>query len=405
MYQLVTIKLADLRLNPEINPRTDAGDVSTLISQIRLRGFNDPLWVRKTDAAETLDIIDGSRRFKALQILTHQGHFDGDFAVDVMLFDCDLATAREMALATHQGHANLTPADEAEAFYRLKLSGLDNATIAARFAVSEKLVRQRIAIGTLPKEILQALREGKITLESAMAFTLSTSPERQLAVFNELQHLSPFGIRQSFTDKAVDHRDYRARFVGAESYEQVGGVITRDLFSEALWFEDEALLQSLYDDKLALTLQGLKDEGWSFVDLNPKNFYGYVTEKPKGKSQLTEAQQERLVAALAELAVIDAQIKTIEDSEDLQWDKDLNDKGVDLVAEIEAHFSGHLFAHRLIERRENSAFDKKLHDIARRNAECFSKFANGCPFGQTNGRQFSRLFLSNLIGHPFFDRA
>ena len=72
-----------------------------------------------------------------------------------------------MALAANFARADMHPADEAVAFLRLKLGGMDEETIAAHFAVSERLVRQRIAIGALPAPIIAALREGGINLKDA----------------------------------------------------------------------------------------------------------------------------------------------------------------------------------------------------------------------------------------------
>ena len=54
----------------------------------------------------------------------------------------------------------------------------------------------------------------------------------------------------------------------------------------------------------------------------------------------------------------------------------------DVVAEVDAHLGRHLLADRLIERRENASFDQQLHDVARRDAECFGKLADRRAFGQ-----------------------
>ena len=50
----------------------------------------------------------------------------------------------------------------------------------------------------------------------------------------------------------------------------------------------------------------------------------------------------------------------------------------------QSHLDRHLFADRLVERRENAAFDQKLHDVARRDAESFGKLADGRTFGQAD---------------------
>lgn len=301
--------LSQLVVNPEINPRHDTGDVSDIVAQIEQNGFNDRLMVRAV--GDIYEVIDGSRRLAALTQLRDAGKWDDRDQIAVDVIEADDGQAREIALAAAVTRADLSPADESLGFYRLKLSGETEDQIAARFAVPVRRVRQRIAIGSLPAKILDALRRSEIKVETAEAFTLSPSAERQLEVFDMLSQdrgraMSSWNVRQAIINEAVDLTDYRARFVGAEAYEEAGGVVTRDLFSANAWFGDGALLQRLFDDKLEATVQALKDEGWSWVEVahRDEGWSGEVL-KPKGKRILTEVEGERIAAIRARMEEID----------------------------------------------------------------------------------------------------
>ena len=77
----------------------------------------------------------------------------------------------------------------------------------------------------------------------------------------------------------------------------------------------------------------------------------------------------------------------------------------DFVTELRAEFDRHFFADRLVERRENAFLHQKLHDVARRHAERFGKFADGRAFGQAGLFETRSLGFSDLIENALFDRA
>src|SRR3546814_15101944 len=77
------------------------------------------------------------------------------------------------------------PADQFEAFAALVDAGETVPAIAARFGVSEKLVRQRLKLGKVAPKLLAAYRAEEMDLETLTAFTLADSPRRQLAVWQK----------------------------------------------------------------------------------------------------------------------------------------------------------------------------------------------------------------------------
>ena len=66
------------------------------------------------------------------------------------------------------------PADEFVAMASLIAAGETIEAIAVRFGTSERQVRQRLRLGKLAPELLDAYRTGEIGLDVVTAFTLGT---------------------------------------------------------------------------------------------------------------------------------------------------------------------------------------------------------------------------------------
>ena len=74
----------------------------------------------------------------------------------------------------------MSPADQVVAFTKLADSGLSVAVIAARFGTSERLVEQRLRLGNVAPDLLDAYRAGEIDLEVLKAF-VESGPELDAA--------------------------------------------------------------------------------------------------------------------------------------------------------------------------------------------------------------------------------
>lgn len=322
-----TATLAQLTINPEINPRSAQGyaGLDGIIAQIREHGAIDHIWVRPGKKKNSFEVIDGSRRFHALQALARKGEWKKDAKIPVTVFDVDDLGARDLALAANFEREALSPADEAIAFTRLFLSGMKLEAITARYAATERLVKQRIAIGSLPEPILNALRDGRIDLGAAQHFT-AVPAERALKVFKELDRkksLRSHEVDRALRDGSVSGNDRRALFVGAVAYEAAGGSITTDLFSDNAMWSDEKLLDTLFETALQEKAQALKDEGWSFVDVIRRNTYvidGWSRSVSKEARELTKdekAELKKLQAGVKAMVGEHAALETKSDDEDL----------------------------------------------------------------------------------------
>ena len=173
------------------------------------------------------------------------------------LIRCVLDTehdAHQISLAENVIRSAMHPADEFEAFALLHNDkGMAAEDIAARFGVTPAVVRQRLKLGAVSRVLMAQYREGGITLEQMMAFTVTDDHARQQEVSaGPWLDKDADTIRRALTEGQVSASDRRAKFVGAEAYAEAGGVITRDLFDNENggYFADAALLDRLVLAKL-----------------------------------------------------------------------------------------------------------------------------------------------------------
>jgi ParB family transcriptional regulator, chromosome partitioning protein len=215
-------------------------------------------------------VIAGGRRLRAMQDLYEQGKIIPNIG-DEWLIPCQIAyadDATELSLVENTIRIAMHPADQYEAWRLMMEEGKSTADVAIRFGVTEQLVRQRLKLGKVSPTLMQAYRDNQTTLEALMAFTLCDDEARQLAVWEQVKggyQISPNQIRRLLTEGSVSSHSKLAKFVGEEAYEQAGGLITRDLFQDACYFENAALLESLALSKLNTKAAELRTQ-WSFVD-------------------------------------------------------------------------------------------------------------------------------------------
>ena len=136
-------------------------------------------------------------------------------------------------------------------------AGVTVAAIAARFGLAERLVEQRLRLGGVAPELLDAYREQEMDLDTLKAFTVTTDHARQRTAWEgvKAQGYPPSGwqVRRMLTEESVPAVSDVARFVGVEAYEAAGGTLTRDLFAgedgSGTWYDDPALLNELATEK------------------------------------------------------------------------------------------------------------------------------------------------------------
>jgi ParB family chromosome partitioning protein len=278
------IPLDKLKPSPA-NVRKTGADLGLeeFAASIAAHGLIQPLVVepeRNGEGGETgcYLVTAGERRRKALRILAKQKRIKKNEPIPCLVKADGIAS--EISLAENVIRTNMHPADQFEAFQKLhEEDGLGIEEIAARFGITPAVVKQRLKLAAVSPALMARYREGELTLDQLMAFTLTDDHERQEAAWAALSwNKSPDMIRKLLTQSHVGPSDRRVRFVGVEAYEAAGGIILRDLFVEdhGGYFTDAELLDRLVLEKLEAAANEVMREGWKWVEIYPEYPYSYT---------------------------------------------------------------------------------------------------------------------------------
>ena len=315
------VPLSRLALAPENVRKTPADPVAEaeMKASIAAHGLLENLVVRIDGPADAgaWAVVAGGRRLAAMKALAEDGTIDPDHPVPCLVA-ADPDMAGELSLAENVVRIAMSPADQVVAFTKLADAGLSVAVIAARFGTTERLVEQRLRLGNVAPDLLDAYRADEIDLEVLKAFSVTTDHARQMAAWEQVAgqgyRPSAWQVKRLLTDERVPGTSAVAKFVGVEDYEAAGGKVLRDLFSReddsTVWFDDPALLNNLAIEKLRV----FKDElatrwKWAIsmveVDWNTTARYGRIHPEPAERTPEEQAEIEKLEARQGVLAELD----------------------------------------------------------------------------------------------------
>ena len=262
-------------------------------------------------------VVAGGRRLAAMKALASEGILDADHPVPCRVIDAG-ESAEEFSLAENVVRVAIHPADQVVAFLRLSEAGVTVAAIAARFGVAERLVEQRLSLGGVAPELLDAYRAQEMGLDTLKAFTVTIDHARQRAVWEQVkeQGYGPSGwqVKRMLTEESVPAASAVARFVGMEAYEAAGGTLTRDLFAgedgSGTWFDDPVLLNELATEKLRAAADDLTTR-WKWAetmveaDWSAVAGFGRISPEPGVPTEEEKAERESLRARHDELVNMD----------------------------------------------------------------------------------------------------
>ena len=271
--------------------------------------------VLDADGRETgvFEVPAGGRRFRALELLVKQKRMAKTEPVPCVVRTEGLAA--EDLLAENVHRAPLHPLDQFRAFQTLRVQGLSEEEIAARFFINPTVVTQRLKLASVSPKLLDLYAADEMTLEQLMAFTVTGDHARQEQVWGALSrsyNKEPYLIRRQLTEGAVRAADKRARFVGIAAYEAAGGIVMRDLFQQddGGWLHDPAVLDRLVAEKLATEAQTIRAEGWKWVETAVDFPYGhnFGLRRLAGKAaMLSDEEQATLDALRTEYDALEAE--------------------------------------------------------------------------------------------------
>ena len=305
-------KLVPSPTNVRKTPPSAAEDAE-LKASIRTRGLKQNLVVHPSPSQKGVHAVTaGGRRLKALQELAAEGVIPADFRVPCLVEEPEAAL--ETSLMENRIRAALSPADEFVAMAELIDRGETVEAVATRFGVSERHVRQRLRLGKLAPELLDAYRNGDISLDVVTAFTLGADHQAQLAVWHQLKdhsYIPPYTVRRLLTQTAIPVDSDLGLFVSSAAYEAAGGTVTRDLFSadDEGFMDDAALVRRLAIEKLEQKAAELRSSwAWTRAMLDPA--YDFTAQYHRIRPQPAElpaeitGEIERIEQRLAELEEI-----------------------------------------------------------------------------------------------------
>ncbi len=250
------------------NPRQthDSEDITALAHSIAVNGLLQNLSGYR-DSKDGIGIVAGGRRLAALQYI-HQNptEFEGgtlpDFDAIPVNITADATLARSWAGAEAATQRPLHPAEEISYYADLASTGATPDNIARAFGCTTAHVKRRLKLASLPAETMAALRADEISLDAAGHLTLCTTPEQHAQMLETAirNPRSGMWLKQKILEDRVEGTDRRAIFVGAELYTMEGGAVEEDLFAEEMVFADEALLQKLFEQKVATSAERITAE-------------------------------------------------------------------------------------------------------------------------------------------------
>ncbi|WP_417729066.1 ParB/RepB/Spo0J family partition protein [Roseovarius sp.] len=267
--KLTHIALTDLKPSDLNVRKSGLGNLDDLIASIRALGVIQPLLVRQ--AHNGFEVIAGQRRLAALKKLAEEG--EAEPVPCAILEDGDDALAIEASLAENIQRLPMTELDQYAAFAALRAKERTVEDIAAHFGVTERLVKQRLAIANLDHRILGLYEDEAVTSDTMRALTLATKGQQKawLKRFRDPADHAPIGRQLRLWLLGGAQISTSAALFDVADYK---GVIVTDLFGEDSYFADATAFWSLQNAEIAAKSEAYIAAGWSdVVVLDPANHW------------------------------------------------------------------------------------------------------------------------------------
>jgi ParB family chromosome partitioning protein len=255
------INLDQLKVSSVNVRKYGAKDVSDLVASIEKIGLLQPLLVRPN--CQGFEIVAGQRRFHALQALS--GEQEKPAPVPCMVMDeGDDSAAIEASLSENIARLPMDEIDQYKAFAALIKKGQTPEDIAAQFGVTERLVKQRLAIANLLPPILTLYRKEDIGAETVRLLTMASRKQQKdwLALWRNEDEYAPQGYRlKDWLFGGVQIATDAALFDLAE----YGGSVISDLFGDTVYFDNQEEFWLLQNNAIANARQDYLADGWQEV--------------------------------------------------------------------------------------------------------------------------------------------
>lgn len=188
------VPLEHIKRNP-YQPRQQFSheELEELMSSIKEHGLLQPLVVTPVGSDGSYQLIAGERRFRAMTIL-------GEKTVPVIVRQATEQQQLELAIIENIQRQDLNALEEAMAYARLADEfGLTQEEISTKVGKSRSQVANTIRLLMLPKEIRDAVAEGKISPSNARTLLALPNDEERLKLFHTM-------VNEGLTVRQVEDR-------------------------------------------------------------------------------------------------------------------------------------------------------------------------------------------------------
>lgn len=169
---MITIDIRTIDVNWDDNVRRNYNGIDALAESIKEHGLKDPLKVSKVKGEERYILVDGHRRYKAINSLLEEGIPIS--RVKAVVVSNNPETRLAEMIITGVQKQNLHPVEQAEAFLRLKRYGWDVKKIASMLGESGdgkmrlNLVYRYLKLAEAPEAIKQRCLNGEISHDTVI---------------------------------------------------------------------------------------------------------------------------------------------------------------------------------------------------------------------------------------------
>jgi ParB family chromosome partitioning protein len=260
-------------------------DITGILPSVRARGIFMPLLVRPNGSDTTFEIVAGSRRFLAAQVVAGETGCAEPLPCAIMEAGDD-AAALEASLIENLARLAPDEVTQWESFTRLVKEGRSVDDISMTFGMPELTVKRILALGNLLPRIRQLYRAEEIDATSVRHLTMATKAQQKtwLALYDDPNASIPKGHQLKAWLFGGASISTSVALFDLETYQ---GRIVKDLFEKDGYFGDVHEFEDAQRAAIETRKAAYIADGWSDVVVLPDGQYFHryefaATPKRKG---------------------------------------------------------------------------------------------------------------------------
>ncbi len=260
-------------------------DITGILPSVRARGIFMPLLVRPNGSDTTFEIVAGSRRFLAAQVVAGETGCAEPLPCAIMEAGDD-AAALEASLIENLARLAPDEVTQWESFTRLVKEGRSVDDISMTFGMPELTVKRILALGNLLPRIRQLYRAEEIDATSVRHLTMATKAQQKawLALYDDPNASIPKGHQLKAWLFGGASISTSVALFDLETYQ---GRVVKDLFEKDGYFGDVREFEEAQCAAIEARKAAYIADGWSDVVVLPDGQYFHryefaATPKRKG---------------------------------------------------------------------------------------------------------------------------